>query len=27
MDFTIPAELAALQQRVRRFIAEEIVPL
>ncbi|BAL24596.1 acyl-CoA dehydrogenase family protein [Azoarcus sp. KH32C] len=27
MDFALPAELAALQDRVRRFIADEIVPL
>jgi alkylation response protein AidB-like acyl-CoA dehydrogenase len=27
MDFHLPDELTALQQRVRRFIAEEIIPL
>lgn len=27
MDFAIPAELQQLQERVRRFIAEEVVPL
>lgn len=27
MDFTIPAELQALQERTRAFIAEEVIPL
>jgi acyl-CoA dehydrogenase len=27
MDFTIPDELADLQQRTRRFIAEEVIPM
>lgn len=27
MNFDIPAELAELQERVRRFVAEEIIPL
>src|SRR6185369_17399507 len=27
MDFAIPDELADLQQRTRRFIAEEVIPM
>lgn len=27
MDFTIPADLAALQARIRRFLAEEVIPM